>query len=193
MAKIFKNRPGPSSIKTKTIASAPQPGHLHSSLHACQTYLAVPIRLRGCCWMLAAISSQASWASAAMHQLRPSCLAAGLLLAAASALAKRGQVMFRPQPLHQLPSLGICAYRCISNRAGCPSAPFLIVKRKHVCEPAAQSRRRQDGPHATPALEMYRALKFYWTLIAKIFKNRPGANHVLPPHIIASAPLLPCR
>ena len=32
-------------------------------------------------------------------------LAAGLLLNAGSALAKGGQVMFRPQPLHQLPKL----------------------------------------------------------------------------------------
>ena len=31
------------------------------------------------------------------------------LLDAGSALTKGGQVMFRPQPLHQLPSLGICA------------------------------------------------------------------------------------
>ena len=54
-----------------------------------------------------------------------------------------------------------------------------------MCEPAAQSRRRQDGPHATPALEFYRAFEFYRALLAKIFKNRPGpsstkTNHVLP-------------
>ena len=49
--------------------------------------------------------------------LRPSWLTAGLLLDAASALAKGGQVMFRPQPLHQLPSLGICAHRCSTNVA----------------------------------------------------------------------------
>ena len=48
-----------------------------------------------------------AWASAAMHQLRPSCLAAGLLLDAASAPTKGRQVMCRPRPLHQLPSLGI--------------------------------------------------------------------------------------
>ena len=52
-----------------------------------------------------------------MHQLRPSCLAAGLLLDAGRALAKGGQVMFRPQPLHQLPSLGICAHRCSTDVA----------------------------------------------------------------------------
>ena len=43
-----------------------------------------------------------------------------------------------------------------------------------MCEPAAQSRRRQDGPHATPALEFYRAFGVYRALLAKIFKNRPG-------------------
>ena len=48
----------------------------------------------------------------ALQQLRPSGLAAGLLLDAGSALAKGRQVMFRPQPLHQLPSLGICAHQC---------------------------------------------------------------------------------
>ena len=48
----------------------------------------------------------------ALQQLRASWLAAGLLLDAGSALTKGGQVMFRPQPLHQLPSLGICAPRC---------------------------------------------------------------------------------
>ena len=41
----------------------------------------------------------------ALQKLRPSWLAAGLLLNAGSALAKGGQVMFRPQPLHQLPKL----------------------------------------------------------------------------------------
>ena len=41
----------------------------------------------------------------ALQKLSPSWLAAGLLLNAGSALAKRGQVMFRPQPLHQLPKL----------------------------------------------------------------------------------------
>ena len=35
--------------------------------------------------------------------LAASWLAAGLLLDAGSALPKGGQVMFRPQPLHQLP------------------------------------------------------------------------------------------
>ena len=40
----------------------------------------------------------------ALQKLRPSWLAAGLLLNAGSALAKGGQVMFRPQPLHQLPN-----------------------------------------------------------------------------------------
>ena len=39
-------------------------------------------------------------------------LAAELLLDAGSALAKGGQVMFCPQPLHQLPGLGNCAHRC---------------------------------------------------------------------------------
>ena len=48
----------------------------------------------------------------ALQKLRPSWLAAGLLLNAGSALAKGGQVMFCPQPLHQLPSLGNCARRC---------------------------------------------------------------------------------
>jgi len=47
----------------------------------------------------------------ALQKLYPSWLAAVLLLDAASALARGGQVMFRPQPLHQLPSLGICARR----------------------------------------------------------------------------------
>ena len=42
----------------------------------------------------------------ALQQLRPSWLAAGLLLNAGSALAKGGQVMFRPQPLLQLPCTG---------------------------------------------------------------------------------------
>ena len=41
----------------------------------------------------------------ALQKLRPSWLAAGLLLNAGSALAKGGQVMFCPQPLHQLPKL----------------------------------------------------------------------------------------
>ena len=41
----------------------------------------------------------------ALQKLRPSWLAADLLLNAGSALAKVGQVMFRPQPLHQLPKL----------------------------------------------------------------------------------------
>ena len=41
----------------------------------------------------------------ALQQLRPSWLAAGLLLNAGSALAKGRQVMFRPQPLHQLPKI----------------------------------------------------------------------------------------
>ena len=57
----------------------------------------------------------ATWADCgqrAFQKLRPSWLAVGLLLNAGSALTNRGQVMFRPQPLHQLPSLGICAHRC---------------------------------------------------------------------------------
>ena len=41
----------------------------------------------------------------ALQKLHPSGLAAGLLLNAGSALAKGGQVVFRPQPLHQLPKL----------------------------------------------------------------------------------------
>ena len=40
----------------------------------------------------------------ALHKLRPSWLAAGLLQNSGSAPAKGGQVMFRPQPLHQLPN-----------------------------------------------------------------------------------------
>ena len=39
----------------------------------------------------------------ALQKLRPSWLAAGLLPNAGSALAKGGQVMFRPQPLLELP------------------------------------------------------------------------------------------
>ena len=41
----------------------------------------------------------------ALQELRPSWLAAGLLLNSGSAPTKGGQVMFRPQPLHQLPTL----------------------------------------------------------------------------------------
>ena len=41
----------------------------------------------------------------ALQELRPSWLAAGLLLNAGSALTKGGQVMFRPQPLLELPKL----------------------------------------------------------------------------------------
>ena len=41
----------------------------------------------------------------ALQKLRPSWLAAGLLPNAGSALAKGGQVMFRPQQLHQFPKL----------------------------------------------------------------------------------------
>ena len=40
----------------------------------------------------------------ALQKLRPSWLAADLLLNAGSALANGGQVMFCPQPLHHLPS-----------------------------------------------------------------------------------------
>ena len=43
----------------------------------------------------------------ALQKLRPSWLAAGLLLDAGSALSKGGQVMLRHQPLHLLPGLGI--------------------------------------------------------------------------------------
>ena len=73
-----------------------------------------------------------------------------------------------------------------------PGNRSFFFTQMHVCEPAAQSRRRQDGPHATPALEFYRAFEFYRALLAKIFKNRPwpsGAktNHVLPSnHCISS-------
>ena len=45
----------------------------------------------------------------ALQQLRPSCLAAGLLLDAGSAPTKGGQVMFRPRPLHQLPAVTVLA------------------------------------------------------------------------------------
>ena len=41
----------------------------------------------------------------ALQQLRPSWQAAGLFLDAGSALTKGGQVMFRPQPLLELPKL----------------------------------------------------------------------------------------
>ena len=54
-----------------------------------------------------------------------SWLTAGLLLDAGSALAKGGQVMFRPQPLHQLPSMGICAHRCSTIVATLPHCRHL--------------------------------------------------------------------
>ena len=45
----------------------------------------------------------------ALQQLRPSWLAAGLLLNAGSALAKGGQVMCPHRPLHQLPAATVLA------------------------------------------------------------------------------------
>ena len=66
-----------------------------------------------------------------MHQLRPSCLAAELLLDAGSALAKGGQVMFRPQPLHQLPKL---PSHVLSEGASCLEPPPLkILSRRGSC------------------------------------------------------------
>ena len=56
----------------------------------------------------------ATWADCgqrAFQKPHPSWLAAGLLLNAGSALTKGGQVMSCPQPLHELPSLGISAHR----------------------------------------------------------------------------------
>ena len=68
----------------------------------------------------------AQWAylgPCAVQKLQPSWLAAGLLLNAGSALTKGGQVMFCPQPLHHLPSLGICAHCCTQAALLCGQKP----------------------------------------------------------------------
>ena len=55
-------------------------------------------------------------------------LTAGLLLDGGSALAKGGQVMFRPQPLHQLPKL---PSHVLSEGASCLAPPpFNILGRR---------------------------------------------------------------
>ena len=78
----------------------------------------------------------------ALQQLRPSCLAAGLLLDAGSAPTKGGQVMFRPQPLHQLPSLGI--------GGDASAAPFLPSCGAVVgCWPRPSKRRTSNVPPST--------------------------------------------
>ena len=61
-----------------------------------------------CC---ATVAAWVDCGSSALQKPRPSWLAAGLLLDAGSAFTKGGQVMFCPQPLHQLPSLGNRAHR----------------------------------------------------------------------------------
>ena len=84
------NKRRTSNVSPSTITSPPRP--------------ALP-----CC------TNVATWADCgqrAFQKLHPSWLAAGLLLNAGSALTNGGQVMFRPQPLHHLPSLGISARRC---------------------------------------------------------------------------------
>ena len=62
----------------------------------------------------------------ALRKLRPSWLAAGLLLNAGSALAKGGQVMFRPQPLHLLPGLGLIDEALQKLRPSWPAAGLLL-------------------------------------------------------------------
>ena len=63
--------------------------------------------------------------------LGSSCLTVGLLLDAGSALAKGGQVMFRPQPLHQLPKLPSVV---LSEGAPCLEQPPLkILSHRKSC------------------------------------------------------------
>ena len=58
--------------------------------------------------------------------LRPSWLTVGLLLDAGSALPTGGQVMFRPQPLHQLPRLELPSH-VLSGSVSCLEPPPLSI------------------------------------------------------------------
>ena len=95
----------------------PQPLHQHPSLgnsaHRDARKPTLP-----CC------AHVASWVDCGPRAFAEG-LAAGLLLDAGSALTKGGQVMFCPQPLHQLPSLGNCAHRCTQ------ASPALLYRILH--------------------------------------------------------------
>ena len=75
--------------------------------------------------MLPRGSKNACWHMFVWPQPRHSWLTAGLSLDAGSAHAKGGQVMFRPQPLHQLPKL---PSHVLSEGASCfKPPPFKIL------------------------------------------------------------------
>ena len=84
-----------------------------------------------------------------MHQLRPSCLAAGLLLAAASALAKGEQVMLRPHPLHQLAGLLLAAASALAKGGQVMFRPqtLLELPLPSVPRPATVGKRLQHPLH----------------------------------------------
>ena len=82
------------------------------------------------------VATWADYGQRAFQKLHPSWLAAGLLPNAGSALTNGGQVMFRPQPLHHLPSLGISARRCTrAHRLCCTNCCYiggLWTDREHL-------------------------------------------------------------
>ena len=82
-------------------------------------------------WFNVAPTMRKCWHMFVWQILRPSWLTAGLLLDGGSALAKGGQVMFRPQPLHQLPKL---PSHVLSEGASCLEPPLLkILSRRGSC------------------------------------------------------------
>ena len=78
----------------------------------------------GPAWINVVPTMRKCWHMFVWQILCSSWLTAGLLLDAGSALAKGGQVMFRPQPLHQLPKL---PSHVLSEGAPCLEPPPLKI------------------------------------------------------------------
>ena len=82
-------------------------------------------------WFNVVPTMRKCWHMFVWQILCSSSLTAGLLLDAGSALAKGGQVMFRPQPLHQLPKLPSYV---LSQGAPCLEPPPLkILSHRKSC------------------------------------------------------------
>ena len=106
LAATLNSNAGSAHTKGGQVMFRPQPLHQHPSLGNCAHRDARKPTLL-CC------TSVAAWVDCGPRALqegwlRNSCWMLG------SALAKGGQVMFCPQPLHQLPGLGNCAHRCFA-------------------------------------------------------------------------------
>ena len=113
----------------------------------------------------------------------PSWLAAGLLLNAGSALAKGGQVMLCPRPLHQLPELPSHIFsECAAwpREAKQTDRPFKILGRRRSCQAAGPSA-LHCLPSTAPPGSFFSNI-YWWPGAHGIVDSAPGfpSNHVVP-------------